>query len=61
MPFWTIPVRVVEHGRFVRIEANSKADALKMFRRQEWIDMSDHGTCDVFKTGACKEERPLRD
>jgi hypothetical protein len=55
MKQWIVPVRIVEHGRTVRVEADSKAEAAKLARQADWIECTDADRSDVFVAGPIEE------
>lgn len=55
MKVFYIPVTVIEYGRFVVIEAESKAIALTEFRNRQWELMTDADDYKITKVGAIRE------
>jgi hypothetical protein len=51
---WLIPVTVIEFGRVVRIEAESKTEAIKKLRSGEWESADDPSHYKVTKVGAAR-------
>lgn len=50
---WQIPMRIIEYGRFVIIEADTRTEAIAKLRRRDWIECTDPDRCEVVKTGSC--------
>lgn len=55
MPEYIVPIRIVEHGREVRVEAETRAEARSKARRQYWLECSDVNYTEVFIVGAVQE------
>jgi hypothetical protein len=53
---WLVPVRILEYGRVVLVEADSKAEARAKARRAEWIDGGAPESFDVTSKGPITEE-----
>lgn len=56
MPRWLIPVTIVEYGRHVIVEAESKTEALGKFRDRNWAEQTDAASWKVTKVGAIARE-----
>lgn len=55
MARWVIPVTIVEYGREAVVEAETKTEALKIFRERGWGEMTEATRFKVSKVGAVKE------
>lgn len=57
MKRWRIPVRIVEIGRTAIIEAETKAEALRLFRERAWQELTDTDIVIVTKAGRIEEDK----
>jgi hypothetical protein len=53
---WLVPVKIVEHGRKVLVEASTKAEALRLVRKRLWLECYDATYYDVTIAGPVKRD-----
>jgi hypothetical protein len=60
MKQWVVPVRIVEHGVEVTVEAETRAEARKKAQQAVWIECSDPDRHTVTVTGKAVEIEVLQ-
>jgi len=53
---WLVPVRIVEYGRVVLVEAETASEARKKARKGEWLDGGDAAYFDITSQGKIERE-----